>query len=226
LLLQHIPLDPFEEADLAEPKHHVAEIKWREIPGYLMDVLRGRGQIPSRSANLLHVLGSVTALCCVDKKGILSWPNPTAEKVFFLRNSSHTCHSSSTDSTMHTDPLQPGVLEEDEQEDGMSKSSFMQHDYNSTQTVAEVLDLTHDRLSPFRLHFDDHTWKQHLNSLKPLGLAILLNTCNMATQEHYTQFCSHVTCEALHNEDLVPVTNRRKANLSEDMAVLLPGANK
>lgn len=82
-------------------------------------------------------------------------------------------------------------------------------DYNSTQTVAEVLDLTHDRLSPFRLHFDDPTWKQHLNSLKPLGLEILLNTCNMATQEHYTQFCSHVTCEALYNEDLVPVTNRR-----------------
>jgi len=23
----------------------------------------------------------------VDKKGILSWPNPTAEKVFFLQNS-------------------------------------------------------------------------------------------------------------------------------------------
>lgn len=28
------------------------------------------------------------ALCCVDKKGILSWPNPTAEKVFFLKNPS------------------------------------------------------------------------------------------------------------------------------------------
>jgi len=28
---------------------------------------------------------------------------------------------------MHTDPLQPGVLEEDEPEDGMSKSSCMQH---------------------------------------------------------------------------------------------------
>lgn len=36
-----------------------------------------------------------------------------------------------------------------------------------------------------------------------------MNTCNMDTQEHYTQFCSHITCEALHNEDLVPVTNRR-----------------
>lgn len=82
-------------------------------------------------------------------------------------------------------------------------------DYNSTQTLAEVLDLTHDHMSPFRLQFDDHTWKQHLNSLKPLGLAILLNTCNKATQENYTQFCSHVTCEALYDEDLVPVTNRR-----------------
>lgn len=37
-----------------------------------------------RTANLLHVFGSITALCCVDKKGILSWPNPTADKVFFL----------------------------------------------------------------------------------------------------------------------------------------------
>lgn len=37
-----------------------------------------------RTANLLHVFGSITALCCIDKKGILSWPNPTADKVFFL----------------------------------------------------------------------------------------------------------------------------------------------
>lgn len=48
-----------------------------------------------------------------------------------------------------------------------------------------------------------------MGSLKPIGLGILLNTCNMDTQEHYVQFCSHVTCEALYNEDLVPVTNRR-----------------
>ena len=38
---------------------------------------------------LLFVLKPILqALCCVDKKGILSWPNPTAEKVFFLRSSS------------------------------------------------------------------------------------------------------------------------------------------
>ena len=28
------------------------------------------------------------SLCCIEKKGILSWPNPTAEKVFFLTNKS------------------------------------------------------------------------------------------------------------------------------------------
>jgi len=78
-----------------------------------------------------------------------------------------------------------------------------------SHSTAEVLDLTHDHALPFRLQFDDHSWRQHLNSLKPLGLAILLNTCNMDTQEHYTQFCCHVTCEALYNENLVPVTNRR-----------------
>jgi hypothetical protein len=35
--------------------------------------------------------------------------------------------------------------------------------------VAEVLDLTHDQHSPFKLEFDDHEWKNHINSLKPLG---------------------------------------------------------
>jgi len=50
----------------------------------------------------------------VDKKGILSWPNPTAEKVFFLQNPTKSSRSSfvghpncketqrkSYDSTMH-----------------------------------------------------------------------------------------------------------------------------
>lgn len=33
----------------------------------------------------------------MDKKGILSWPNPTAEKVFFLQNSSKSSRSSYVD---------------------------------------------------------------------------------------------------------------------------------
>lgn len=36
-------------------------------------------------------------------------------------------------------------------------------------TVSEVLDLTHDQHSAFKLEFDDHEWKNHIKSLKPLG---------------------------------------------------------
>lgn len=53
------------------------------------------------TSTLIHLylhLHSPQALCCIDKKGILSWPNPTAEKVFFLRNSSPASPSSSNTS--------------------------------------------------------------------------------------------------------------------------------
>ncbi|KAK3891362.1 hypothetical protein Pcinc_004755 [Petrolisthes cinctipes] len=32
-------------------------------------------------------------LCCVDKKGVLSWPNPTTEKVFFPQEQSTQPHN-------------------------------------------------------------------------------------------------------------------------------------
>ncbi|XP_049853191.1 transmembrane protein 94 isoform X3 [Schistocerca gregaria] len=208
--IKQVPVDPFEDTDLTEPKHGAVDVSWKSVKEYFLKVLWGSGEIPSRSANLLHVLGSVTALCCVDKKGILSWPNPTAEKVFFLRNTSRPTKSLSHESvaTGQGEQKQQIVNQDSAEEEKLSKSSQLKHDTH-VQTVAEVLDLTHDHTSAFRLQFDDHTWKQYLNSLKPLGLAILLNTCNMETQEHYSQFCAHVTCEALHSENLVPVTNRR-----------------
>lgn len=44
-------------------------------------------------------------MCCVDKKGILSWANPTAEKVFFLRNASTLSRTSSAASLeKHAEP--------------------------------------------------------------------------------------------------------------------------
>ena len=77
------------------------------------------------------------------------------------------------------------------------------------ESRAEVLDLSHDCTTPFRLQFDDPSWQQFVDSLKPLGLAILLNTCNPSTQEKYAQFCAHLSCLGLFHEDLIPVTNRR-----------------
>ncbi len=48
-----------------------------------------------------------------------------------------------------------------------------------------------------------------LSGRQPLGLAVLLNTCNPRTQERYAQFCAHLGCLSLYHEDLIPVTNRR-----------------
>uniref|UniRef100_A0A1B6BXT8 Cation-transporting P-type ATPase C-terminal domain-containing protein n=1 Tax=Clastoptera arizonana TaxID=38151 RepID=A0A1B6BXT8_9HEMI len=197
--------DPFDDTDIGVKKLIEIHLKWSQVKKIFINVLFGLHSDLSRSANILHVLGSVSALCCVDKKGILSWPNPTAEKVFFLR-SVEDVPPSPSENSLDRHSENGDVFEAI---DRPIDTEHQHHCDSSSQTVAEVLDLTHDRNCPFRLHFDDKGWKQHLPSLKPLGLAILLNTCNMNTQDHYTQFCSHVTCEALYNEDLVPVTNRR-----------------
>lgn len=129
------------------------KLPFRSNMGNFLGLVRGSAHLLGRSANIVGVLGSITALTCVDKKGILSWPNPTAEKIFFLRDSN-----------------------QDEEEDGDVSTSECESTNGPTpttqpnqSTVAEVLDLTHDQHSPFRLEFDDHEWKNHINSLKPLG---------------------------------------------------------
>lgn len=183
----------------------------------------------------------------MDKKGILSWPNPTAEKVFFLRDGDTVQPSAAKASTAHasaTPHVAPPKLDNDNDDRRLhanrlnapgaaapiavlSSQTSMdsdtsqapghggQHPHKSKTipndgggAIAEVLDLTHDQHSPFRLAFDDHAWSAHLQSLKPLGLAILVNTCCPLTQAHYAQFCNHVTAVAMLDKDLVPVTNR------------------
>ncbi|XP_058443987.1 transmembrane protein 94 isoform X3 [Malaya genurostris] len=165
------------------------ELPRRLVAYYWWQLFLGRSELLSRSANVVQVLGTITALCCVDKKGILSWPNPTAEKVFFLRSASND-ESHTTDSSD-----QSSLNSQSSQKEGSG-------------AIAEVLDLTHDQHSPFKLEFDDHDYKHHLSSLKPLGLAILVNTCCPLTQAHYAKFCGHVTAVAMLDKDLVPVTNR------------------
>ncbi|XP_048482654.1 transmembrane protein 94 [Plutella xylostella] len=161
-----------------------------------VNILLGREDMVCRTANIVQVLGSISALCCIDKKGILSWPNPTAEKVFFLRNSSPASPSSSNTSL-------GGSMGRG---DSTPEPSERPHE---PTTVAEVLDLTHDQNAPFCVEFDDQRWRQHLTRLKPLGLAAVLNTCAPQPRHTYAHFCAHLTCEAQLSEDLVPVTNRR-----------------
>lgn len=129
-------------------------LPFRTNMGNFLGLIQGSGHLLGRSANVVQVLGSITALTCVDKKGILSWPNPTAEKIFFLRDSDQDAEDERDLSTSECES-------EPESKNGPTTPK--------QSTVAEVLDLTHDQHSPFRMEFDDHTWKSHINSLKPLG---------------------------------------------------------
>ncbi|XP_056153007.1 transmembrane protein 94 [Lampris incognitus] len=66
---------------------------WR----HLVDVLKGESQTLCYTSSLLHTLGSVTVLCCVDKQGILSWPNPSPETVLFFSGRVEPPHDSQDD---------------------------------------------------------------------------------------------------------------------------------
>ena len=154
----------FEE-DLDTPTYDYEKVSLlrRHVFRNWLKLWRGNSELLPRSANVVQVLGSITALCCVDKKGILSWPNPTAEKVFFLHDAddSHADeHSQSDDSSSNSMSDEPN---DDENDDEKRRG-----------IVAEVLDLTHDQHCPFRLEFDDHEWKTHIKSLKPLGKSLKL----------------------------------------------------
>ncbi|KRG03523.1 transmembrane protein 94 isoform X2 [Drosophila mojavensis] len=193
-ILEKCTSKSFEDLDIDTPGYDYDSISLlrSNVLRIWMQLWQGDSELLPRSANLVQVLGSISALCCVDKKGILSWPNPTAEKVFFLHNTEEERQDGGSQLSMSTES--DNVNDPENKERGV---------------VAEVLDLTHDQHCPFRLEFDDHEWKAHIKSLKPLGLAILLNTCSPLTHEHYAQFCGHVSAVAMLDKDLVPVTNRR-----------------
>ena len=55
-------------------------------------------------------------------------------------------------------------------------------------------------LSIFKVEFDDPAWATYLERLKPLGLGILMNTCNLSTEEKYTNFFNHLICESIRLE--------------------------
>ncbi|XP_037547478.1 transmembrane protein 94 [Nematolebias whitei] len=76
-------------------------VSWQELLRcvwrHLVGVLKGESQTLCYTSSLLHTLGSVTVLCCVDKQGILSWPNPSPETVLFFSGRVEPPHSSQDD---------------------------------------------------------------------------------------------------------------------------------
>ncbi|XP_069056247.1 transmembrane protein 94 isoform X2 [Pleurodeles waltl] len=69
----------------------------RCVWSHFLSLLGGRSQTLSLTSSLLHSLGSVTVLCCVDKQGVLSWPNPSPETVLFFSGKVEQPHDSQED---------------------------------------------------------------------------------------------------------------------------------
>jgi hypothetical protein len=69
------------------------------------------------------------------------------------------------------------------------------------QITTEILTITHDHRNPFKVEFDDPAWREYIEHLKPLGLSILLNTCNISTEEKYTNFFNHLVCESMRVDE-------------------------
>ena len=151
-----------------------------------VNAILGHGKYLSRTENLIHALGSITALCCTDKKGILSWPNTSAEKLFILKTED-TSGPTSVSATVPTTVQAPTGNASGDGPDVTSVGSgeppkVTEATGKGQDLVPEILTITHDHRNPFKVDFDDPTWRQYITSLKPLGLSILLNTCNLSTE--------------------------------------------
>lgn len=242
---------------------------WR----HLVAVLKGESQTLCYTSSLLHTLGSVTVLCCVDKQGILSWPNPSPETVLFFSGRVEPPHNSQDDlrddlsvnsyCRMETDddrdeaqegeallclPAEPSVpLGEGHEPSETSHDTARSSDtiqlrrpgqpvhtrtkHHSGSNVSfshdteggeedqgqdfpmgclepeaedfvcdyhlEMLSLSQDQQNPTSIQFDDQSWQCHLPSLKPLGLNIMLNLCNVNVTQQLCRFSDHLSNLAL-----------------------------
>ncbi|KAF5919485.1 hypothetical protein HPG69_006085 [Diceros bicornis minor] len=99
----------------------------RCIWGHFLRVVQGTSPTLSHSSSLLHSLGSVTVLCCVDKQGILSWPNPSPETVLFFSGKvepPHSSHEDLTDDLSTHSFCHPEVEEEPHERDALLAGSL------------------------------------------------------------------------------------------------------
>uniref|UniRef100_A0A452R343 Transmembrane protein 94 n=1 Tax=Ursus americanus TaxID=9643 RepID=A0A452R343_URSAM len=107
-------------------KSHWGEML-RCIWGHFLRVIQGTSPTLSHSSSLLHSLGSVTVLCCVDKQGILSWPNPSPETVLFFSGKvepPHSSHEDLTDDLSTRSFCHPEVEEEPHERDALLAGSL------------------------------------------------------------------------------------------------------
>ncbi|GAA6075532.1 transmembrane protein 94-like [Tachysurus ichikawai] len=152
---------------------------WKQTCRKYVSVLFGRSSALCHTASLLHNLGSVTVLCCVDKQGILSWPSPNPEKILFFST------SLSSERTK----------QKDKDREKIKDDRIAPRPHCGLEMLSLSLDRTH--FDDTRVQFDDMQWERHAPSLRPLGLAIQLLLGNATVATRVLRLSDHLTQAAL-----------------------------
>jgi hypothetical protein len=185
-------------------------------------------------SNFLIGLGIITSFSCIDKKGILSWSNPTPEKIWCLtknklkkidkkfstQNASESKIekkeidnlANNSRNIVNVSPTQKSTIQIDPSNKNNEKS-LRKLNYPD-KTLIETFSLTHDNIE---LKFDDSNWIRKMNVLKPIGLSILINTCNMDICDRFEKFRDFIKTETNH----IPIPGNsndssKSSNLSLD----------
>jgi len=118
----------------------------------------------SLNYSVLHVLGTATTFCAVDKEFLLSSSHPIPEKVFFFRGT-----EVSTESSVGSPSPKDGAFS------SSSKEEININDLESSLgevllIEAEILNISPSQDSESGIFFDNRNWSSYISSLKPIAL--------------------------------------------------------
>nr|XP_014344777.1 PREDICTED: uncharacterized protein KIAA0195-like [Latimeria chalumnae] len=163
--------------------------RWLETWKICFRIFCGQCPVLCHTGSLLHSLGSITVLCCVDKQGILSWPSYKPEKVLFF--------SKSTDCSNEGSLVTSGSSDLENAEEQAAASLLVSEGCSFCDVSLEVLSLSQDRENLAHVQFDDPNWHRHDASLKPLGISTLLGLCDQKVVARGWQLADHLSNIAL-----------------------------
>eukprot|EP00929_Paragymnodinium_shiwhaense_P042055 TRINITY_DN21833_c0_g1_i1.p1 TRINITY_DN21833_c0_g1~~TRINITY_DN21833_c0_g1_i1.p1 ORF type:complete len:1398 (-),score=287.37 TRINITY_DN21833_c0_g1_i1:183-4376(-) len=150
--------EPTEEVAPGSGEIDASRVPLRRQLRELLDILRQGLDGP---ANLMHTLNSTTVVCFCDKEGLLTDTSTTITEV---------CLCSSV-----LAPKDDGATRNGSKgaSDGSSEEKHEESQILQLQTT--VLDVIPHPLSVSGLRFEESDWRQHVATLKPLGLAMAVS---------------------------------------------------
>ncbi|XP_072415991.1 transmembrane protein 94-like isoform X3 [Chiloscyllium punctatum] len=172
---------------------------WIETWRMFWATIRGRAPALCQTSSLLHNLGSITVLCCVDKQGILSWPSSCPDKVFFFTDAWRRAKPQDKNLTasisVKTAPSTHCTVQRGNEHPELLSNAVMAD--HQTNFAIEMLSLSQNQQDATHIWFDDSNWQEHSPSLRPLGLSILLGLCDPTSAARVFQMTDHLSHIAL-----------------------------